>query len=135
MSDYDLTLEEFRKKAGLTRTQIGKKLGISPFWVLLWEWNLWSPNEGVKEELKTYLSNFVERSLAAIIGTGLITTAGWMATIAANDPEPTSQVAAALGSGTLAAIGGMCLYFAATGETIIRIKVGKEIISINKKKG
>ena len=128
-----MTLEEFRKRAGLTRTQIGKDLEISPFWILLWEWNLWSPNEGVKDELKIFLAKFVERSLAAIIGTGLVTTGVWLGRLAIADQEPTSKVASALGAGTLAAIGGMCLYFAATGETIIRIKVGRQIISLPKK--
>lgn len=132
MNDYDITLEEFRRKAGLTRSQMGKELGVSPFWILLWEWNFWSPNEGVKDELKSYLAKFVKRSIAAIIGTGLVATGVWLGKLAIADPEPTSQVAAALGAGTLAAIGGMCLYFAATGETIIRIKVGRQIISIQK---
>jgi DNA-binding XRE family transcriptional regulator len=133
MSDYDITLEEFRKRAGLTRSKIGKELGISPFWIFLWEWNLWSPGEGVKDELKLFLAKFVERSLAAIIGTGLITAGVWLGKLAVADPEPTSKVASALGAGTLAAIGGMCLYFAATGDTIIRIKVGRQIISVPKK--
>lgn len=133
MGDFDMTFEEFRKRAGLTRSQIGKEMGISPFWILLWEWNLWSPNEGVREELKLFLAKFVERSVAAIIGTGLVTTAVWLGKLAAADPEPTSKVAGALGAGTLAAIGGMCLYFAATGETIIRLKVGRQIISLPKK--
>jgi DNA-binding XRE family transcriptional regulator len=133
MSEYDIVFKEFRKKAGLTRSQIGKELGISRFQIFLWEWSLWSPNESVREELKIYLAKFVERSLAAIIGTGLVATAGWLTKIAVADPEPTSKVAAGLGAGTLAAIGGMCLYFAATGETIVRIKIGREIISIPKK--
>ena len=133
MSEYDIVFEEFRKKAGLTRSQIGKELGISRFQIFLWEWNLWSPNEGVREELKIFLAKFIERSLAAVIGTGLVATAGWLAKLAVVDPEPTSKVAAGLGAGSLAAIGGMCLYFAATGETLVRIKVGKKIISIPKK--
>jgi len=133
MGEYDIVFKEFRERAGLTRTQVGRELGISPFWIMLWEWNLWSPNEGVKEELKVFLSRFVERSLAAVIGTGLISVAGWLAKCAVVDPEPTSKVAAALGTGTLAAIGGMCLYFATTGQTIIRIKVGREVVSISKK--
>lgn len=133
MDKYDISLKEFRKKAGITRTQVGNELGISRFWVLLWEWNLWSPNEGVKRELKVFLATLIERSIAAVIGSGLVTAAGWLTKFAVADPEPTSKVAAAIGSGTLAAIGGMCLYFAATGETIIKIKVGKEIIEINKR--
>lgn len=133
MSEYDMDLKEFRKRAGLTRSQIGKELGFSRLQIFLWEWNLWSPNEGVREELKIFLAKFVERSMATIIGTGLVATAGWLTKVAIVDPEPTSKVATGLGAGTLAAIGGMCLYFAATGETLLRIKVGKEIISIPKK--
>jgi len=130
--EHTVTLIQFRKEAGITRTQLGNELGIPSFYIFLWEWNLWSPNEGIKQELKIYLTSLVERSIAAVIGTGLITASGWLANFAVIDPEPTSKVASALGSGTLAALGGMCLYFAATGETIIKIKVGKEIISIGK---
>ena len=64
---------------------------------------------------------------------GLVATAGWLGKFALADPEPTSKVAAGFGTATLATIGGMCLYFAATGETILRIKVGREIVEIPKK--
>lgn len=134
MDEYDLSFREFRKRAGFTRTQLGKRLGISRFQIFLWEWNLWSPSEGVQDELKAFLAKFVERSIAALIGTGLIVTAGWLAKFAVIDPEPTSKVAAGFGTATLATIGGLCLYYAATGETVLKIRVGKEIVEIPIKK-
>jgi len=53
---------------------------------------MWSPNEGVKDELKIFLTKFVERSVATVIGAGLVATAVKLGTFAMVDPEPTSMM-------------------------------------------
>ncbi len=130
----EMTLKEFRKEVGLTRRHIAENLGLSRFWIVLWEFNLWTPDEGVQEELKQFMVTCIERGFAAILGSGLVTAAGWLSKLAIYGPEPAEKVFAGIGAGTLATIGACCIHYAATGQTLLTVKVGRNAeIKLNMK--